>query len=271
MDQPFQQYFEENRKLWDSRVEVHVKSDLYKMESFLAGHTSLTEIERHALGDVSGKTVLHLQCHFGQDTLSLAREGALVTGVDFSGKAIEKAREISQETGLHATFIESNIYDLPSILEGSFDIVFTTFGAIPWLPDLETWAGIIGRYVKKGGIFYIAEFHPTLYLFNFDNYQVEYGYFQTKLPYEEIVQGSYADKEGKTGGKEYFWNHSLSEVLNPLMKQGMSLVQFNEFDFSPYNCFPNMMERSPGRYVWGTRLGVSIPHVFSMTLKKEGI
>jgi SAM-dependent methyltransferase len=233
----------------------------------MAGKSSLTEIEADALGDVSGKTLLHLQCHFGQDSLSWARRGAKVIGIDFSDKAIETAREINTALGLDASFVQSDVYALPAVLEGQFDFVFSTYGAIPWLPDLEKWAAVVSHFLKPGGIFYLAEFHPTLYLFNFDNYKVEYGYFTEKIPYEEVVSGTYADPNAPIEEKEFFWNHALSEVITPLLNQGLQLLELKEYDFSPYKCFPNMVEKEPGRFVWGD-FGVRLPHVFSVKMKK---
>ena len=265
-----QHLFEENKKMWDARVEPHTKSAMYKMEAFLAGETSLTEIERDELGDVSGKSLLHLQCHFGQDTLSWARKGAKATGIDFSPNAIAKANEIRDQLGLDARFIETNVYDLPAVLDGRFDFVFSSYGTIVWLPDLDKWASIVSRYLKPGGIFYLAEFHPTLYMFNFDNYQVEYDYFNDGNPYIEEVVGSYADTESKTKATEYFWNHPVSEIVNALIKNGLELLELKEYDFSPYNCFPNMYEREPGRYVWGQdKFGRRIPMILSVKMRKR--
>lgn len=265
-----QHFFTDNKKLWDARVDSHTKSSMYKMEAFMAGETSLTEIERDALGDVSGKSLLHLQCHFGQDTLSWARKGVSVTGIDFSTTAIAKAKQIRDQLGLQANFIETNVYDLPSVLEGEFDFVFTSYGATPWLPDLEKWAAIVSHYLKKDGIFYLAEFHPTLFMFNFDNYKVEYSYFNENQPYSEEVSGSYADSESEAKGTEHFWNHSIAEKLNALLKNGLELLELNEYDFSPYKCFPNMIEREPGRYVWGAdHFGVRMPLVLSLKMRKK--
>jgi 2-polyprenyl-3-methyl-5-hydroxy-6-metoxy-1,4-benzoquinol methylase len=261
-------YFDQNKKLWNDRVEVHMKSELYDMPSFMAGKSSLNEIDKNAFGDVSGKTLLHLQCHFGQDTLSWAGQGAIVTGVDFSENAIEAAEKISTELGLAARFILSNVYDLPQVLNEKFDFVFTTFGAIPWLPDMKRWAAIVGQYLKPGGLLFVAEFHPTFYLFNFDNGLIEYSYFAQKKPYVEEVEGSYADTEKKTKGREYFWNHAISEVLNPLLANGLELLALDEYDFSPYNCFPKMVEREPGRFVWDP-FGMRIPHVYSLKMRKR--
>lgn len=264
-----QQYFDTNKKFWDSRVESHTKSEMYDMEAFMAGKSSLTEIEKDALGDVTGKSLLHLQCHFGQDTLSWERKGAIATGMDFSPKAIAKAEEIRDKLGLKSTFITSNVYDLPEVLDEKFDIVFTSYGATPWLPDLDKWAAIVGHFLKPGGFFYIAEFHPTLYMFNFDNHQIEYSYFNENKPYVEEVTGSYADPENPQKGTECFWNHSISEKVNALIKNGLQLLALNEYDYSPYKCFSNMTEREPGRYTWGMdKFGVRLPLTLSMKMKK---
>lgn len=261
-----QSFFEENKKLWNAKVSHHLQSDFYDVAGFLAGKSSLTEIETDALGDVSGKTMLHLQCHFGQDSLSWARKGAKVTGVDFSEEAIRTAEALTEKTGLDTRFLLANVYDLPSVLDEKFDLVFTSYGTIVWLPDIPRWASIVRRFLKDGGIFYIAEFHPTLYLFNFDNHQVEYGYFTTEQPYEETVEGTYADRYADLKGKEYFWQHALSEVISPLLGEGLMLLEFKEYDFSPYSCFPNMTEREPNRFVWGN-FGVRLPHIFTLKMK----
>ncbi len=146
--------FEANLKLWNELVDVHVKSKFYGLDDFKAGKSSLLPTEVEELGDVNGKTLLHLQCHFGMDSLSWARKGAIVTGIDFSDNAILKARELSKEIGVPATFIQSNIYDIPEIIKGKFDIVFTSYGTIYWLDDLMGWAKVIHHCLKSGGMFY---------------------------------------------------------------------------------------------------------------------
>ncbi len=262
-----QKWFDANKALWNAKVPAHLKSDFYEHPQFLAGKSSLTEIERDALGDVSGKKMLHLQCHFGQDSLSWARKGAKVTGIDFSEEAIKVARKTNRDLGMNARFVLSNVYDLPKNLKGKFDIVFSTYGTIVWLPDLEKWAAIVRQFLKKGGVFYLAEFHPTLYLFNFENYQVEYNYFNQPEPYAETIEGTYADRYADLKGTEYFWNHPLDEVIMALRNAGLSLEEFKEYDFSPYNCFSNLVEREPGRYVWGTKFGVRLPHIYSLKMR----
>jgi 2-polyprenyl-3-methyl-5-hydroxy-6-metoxy-1,4-benzoquinol methylase len=269
MESQWQSYFDENKKLWNDRVQVHLNSAFYDHAAFIAGKSSLTEIEADALGDVNGKTMLHLQCHFGQDSMSWARKGAVVTGIDFSETAIETAVKINAELGLSARFLRSDVYSLPEVLSGQFDIVFTTFGAIPWLPDMERWAATVNHFLKPGGTFYLAEFHPAFYLFNFDNHKVEYGYFTEPQPFEEEVSGTYAERYAGVHGKEYSWNHGISEVMRPLLAHGLQLVDFQEYDFSPFNCFPNMEERQPGRYYWGN-FGVRLPHMYSLKMVKAG-
>ena len=151
---------ETNRNNWNERTPVHAASDFYDLEGFKAGHITLTDIERREVGDVSGKTLLHLQCHFGQDTMSWSRLGAIATGVDFSDAAIELAQSLNDDLGLTARFIHSNIYDLPDALDERFDIVFTSYGVLNWLPDLDRWAKVIYKFLKPSGTFYIIEFHP---------------------------------------------------------------------------------------------------------------
>ena len=151
---------EANRKLWDKLTPIHVASAFYDVEGFKRGRCTLAAVEREEVGDVAGKSLLHLQCHFGLDTLSWARLGAEVTGVDFSGKAIAQARALVAALGIRAEFVCCELGELPGRLRGGFDIVFTSGGVLPWLPDLRSWAKTIVGLLKLGGVFYIREFHP---------------------------------------------------------------------------------------------------------------
>ncbi len=262
------EYFESNRKAWDLRVDVHKNSEMYDLESFMKGRNSLTEIELKALeNEVNGKSLLHLQCHFGQDTLSLARMGAKVTGVDLSPKGIKLARELNEELGLDASFVESNVMDLQVNLDGLFDIVYTSFGVTSWLPDLEKWASIIDHFLKPGGIFFIAEFHPTLYMFEFSNQKIEYNYFEGEDAIVEEGTGTYTDRKANISYKDYFWTHSLYETINPLVQRGLIVKEFLEYPYSPFNCFENMTEIEKGKYKFGD-FETSIPHVFSLKMQK---
>jgi 2-polyprenyl-3-methyl-5-hydroxy-6-metoxy-1,4-benzoquinol methylase len=190
----FMNYLEMNRAGWNAKTPVHVNSAFYDMPGFLAGNTSLKDLELGLLGDVKGKRVLHLQCHFGQDSLSLARMGAHVTGVDFSDVAIEKATSLAAELQLDATFIHSDVYSLKEHLSGSFDIVFTSYGTIGWLPDLKLWADIVQYFLKPGGQFVMVDFHPVVWMFDERFQSVTYSYFNTG-PIVERSEGTYADRD----------------------------------------------------------------------------
>jgi 2-polyprenyl-3-methyl-5-hydroxy-6-metoxy-1,4-benzoquinol methylase len=259
-------YFETNKALWDEKVVYHQGSEMYNLEGFLRGKNMLNEIELNALGDVKGKSILHLQCHFGQDSLCWARMGAHVTGVDMSPKSLELAQELNEKLGLDVTFVECNVLELKEHLEGQFDIVFTSYGTYTWLPDLDQWASVISHFLKPGGIFYIADFHPVIYMYDFPTQKFEYNYFNSGKPYEEITQGTYTNFDAPIQHKEYFWCHGLSEIITPLLKNGLTLLEFKEFDYSPYNCFENMKEVEKGKYVYNPK--ISIPHVFSLKMRK---
>lgn len=259
-------FLKANQMAWDDMTRVHINSPFYDLEGFKAGKTSLTPIELKGLGPVQDKDLLHLQCHFGLDTLSWARLGARVTGVDFSPEAISQANRIAGENNIPGRFIRSDVYKLPEELDETFDIVFTSYGALCWLPDLDAWAAIVRRYLRPGGIFYVAEFHPGVYQFDFNTKQIAYNYFNSGKPYEENEEGSYADPGADIKTKTYFWCHSLAEIASALLKQGLTMLEFREWDYSPYNCFPNMKERAPGEYVFGD-FPASLPHVFEMKFR----
>ena len=207
----------------------------------------MNSIELHLLGDVRGKSILHLQCHFGQDSLSLARAGAKVTGVDLSDAAIAKAEELNEQMNLDASFVCCDLYDLPQHLEAKFDLVFTSYGTVGWLPDMDRWAGIVSRYLKPGGQFVMAEFHPAVWMYDDDFTHVKYSYFNTK-PINETLEGTYTDSNEQFEAEYVTWNHDLSEVLTALLNQGLKLEVFQEFNYSPYDCFAHTEQISPGRF-----------------------
>lgn len=265
--QEYQQYFDENKKLWNQRTAIHKDSSFYDVASFLKGKSSLTEIELTELGDVKGKTILHLQCHFGLDSLSLARMGAEVTGVDLSDIAIEEARKLNDQLSLDAKFICCNVYDLTAHLDEQFDIVFTSYGVIGWLPDLKKWAEMISHFLRPGGFFYMAEFHPVVWMLDEDFKEVKYYYHNQ----ETIIldsEGTYTDRNADIHAKEYSWNHSISEVLNALLNQKLQLQFFNEYSYSPYPCFRNIVKGNDGN--WRVKgLEDKIPMVYSLKLTKQ--
>lgn len=263
----YDEFFEANRQLWNQRTTEHRDSAFYNRAGFLKGERVLTQIELSELGDIKGKTLLHLQCHFGMDTLDLSRMGAEVTGVDLSDEAIRQAKQLNEEMGANARFICSNVYDLEQHLEETFDLVFTSYGTIGWLPDLDKWAGLIARYLKPGGQFYIAEFHPVLWMFDDEFTRIQYAYENREVIIVEN-QGTYTDRNADIKGKEYSWNHSISEVLNALIRAGLKPEFFNEHMFSPYNCFRNMIETSAGRWEIKGMEG-KLPMVYSLLAIKQ--
>lgn len=260
-------YFESNKILWDKRAALHVDSDFYDMKSFREGASSLKPIEMDLLGDIKGKSILHLQCHFGQDSLSMARMGAKVTGLDISETAIEQARNINEELGLDATFVCANVLDTNAVIKEEFDIVFLSYGAICWLPDLQPWAEIIASRLKAGGQLIMAEFHPVLYMYDWDSNDIAYHYFNDGKPYVEVEENSYAATDKEINAVEYFWVHPLSDIIQQLIRAGLTINTFKEFDYSPYHCFSNLEERAPGEYTYNLTK-YRFPHVFSIKATK---
>lgn len=252
-----------NREQWDQRAQAHLTSEFYDVDGWLAGKTSLKEPELAILPeDLTGLRILHLQCHFGQDTLDLARRGAVVTGVDLSPVAIKQARELADLAGLEARFIECDLYSLPKHLGETFDIVFTTYGTITWLPDLERWANLVARYLKSGGQFVFAEFHNFAYLWNEDRTAIKYPYFNPE-PIVEEMSSSYTDGSDGLSGTEVNWDHPVSDVINNLLNAGLTLRRFTEYDYSPYNCFDDMVPAGKGRWHLKQFPGL-IPMVYSL-------
>ncbi len=259
-------YADINKASWNNRVDAHIHSDFYDVPAFIAGKSSLNDIELQLLGDVQGKSILHLQCHFGQDTLSLARMGAQVTGVDLSDKAITEANKLAQTIQMPATFICCNIYDLPQHLDQQFDIVFTSYGTIGWLPDLSAWAQLIARYLKPGGQFIFVEFHPVVWMFDDAFTHIKYPY-QGNQPIIESESGTYADPTANIQQDYVMWNHAIASVLQNLITQNLIITSFAEYPYSPYNCFQHTREIEPGKFII-EHLHGHIPMVYALQARK---
>ncbi len=260
-------YIEINRKSWNEKTDIHIRSDFYDNENFLQGKSSLNSIELDLLGDIAGKSILHLQCHFGQDSISLSRLGATVTGVDLSDTAIKRAKEFALKIQAQTQFICCNLYDLPRHLDEQFDIVFTSYGTIGWLPDLGKWAEIISRYLKPNGKFILVEFHPVVWMFDDDFTKMGYNYFNTGAIIETET-GTYAERQAPIKLEFVSWNHSLSEVINNLIKNGLEINSFSEFNYSPYNCFKHTIESEPGKFRI-KHLDDKIPMIYSILATKK--
>lgn len=240
-------YLDHNKALWNEKTRHHVDSGFYAQEAFLGGASSLKQIELDLLGNVTGSTVLHLQCHFGQDSLSLARMGASVTGADLSDKAIEKATALAAELKLDARFVCSDLYSLPAVLDDRFDTVFTTYGVLGWLPDMRRWAAVVAHFLKPGGRLILVEFHPAVWMFDNDFTHIAYSYFN-KETIVEHESGTYADRSAPIQLPSVSWNHPLGDVLQALIDAGLRIDVFREYDWSPYNCFSNTVETGPGMF-----------------------
>lgn len=248
-------YFKTNKETWNTKVKIHAQSDLYNLKVFKKGGSSLMPYELKALGDVSGKSLLHLQCHFGQDTLSWSRMGAKCTGVDLSDEGIKLAKTLNEKLQLDASFVCCNVLDTSDVIQETFDIVFTSYGVIGWLPDLKPWGKMIAERLNKGGTFYMVEFHPIVWMFDYlDGKAVmKYGYMQDEVIYEEY-EGTYANQNSKMISKEYGWNHGLGEVVSALTEAGLHIEYLREHDESPYNVLPDLIETESGMYVTKDKL-----------------
>lgn len=253
-------YFAMNRQGWDLRTEAHLTSRFYDVAGFKAGNSALREIERAELTDVRGKRLLHLQCHFGLDTLSWVREGAICTGVDISPAAIKAARNLADELALPAEFVCTDVYSYQRLNIEPFDIVFSSYGAICWLPDLTRWAEIVASNLAPDGRFYLVEFHPIYDLL------AGYSYFTQKEP-DIDEEGTYTENGEQAVARLATWAHPLSRVLNALIAAGIRIECVNEYPFSPYNCFANMQEREPGRF-YLSHQGQDVPIVYSIRGRK---
>ena len=218
-----------NRALWDELLPIHLASAFYDVDGFKQGRTSLRHIELEELGDVAGKSLLHLQCHFGLDTLSWARLGATVTGVDLSPRSIDTARILAEQTGTDATFHCAGVYDADQVVDSAFDIVFTSYGALQWLPDIRRWAEVVSHLVNAGGTFYIVEFHPVIQVFgNSEAPELDDSYFWRPEPVEWVSEGTYAQPGAKVSNRSYQWHHPLGDIVSALVDAGMTIEFLHE-------------------------------------------
>jgi SAM-dependent methyltransferase len=246
-------YAKANLALWNEWTEIHQTAEMYDLKGFKAGKNALKSLELEELGpEVAGRSLLHLQCHFGLDTLSWARLGATVTGVDFSDKAIALARGLSAELAIPATFVQSRIEDLESALNGEFDIVFTSYGAIEWLRDLDAWARLVAHFLKPGGTFYMAEIHPFAQMLEDTpgkDVRIDAGYFPSGEPERFDVEGSYADREAAvTQDVCSGFTHTVAQFVSALTGAGLHIEYLHEFPFSVCPFWPWMEKADDGWY-----------------------
>ncbi|TMP39880.1 class I SAM-dependent methyltransferase [Pseudoalteromonas rubra] len=254
-------YLSINKSAWDKRTQVHVASEFYDVAGFKAGQCSLNPVELAQVGDVQGKSLLHLQCHFGQDTLSWARLGAEVTGVDLSESAIAQANSLKDALGLKAQFIESDVIQFGQSNTQQFDIVFTSYGVLCWLPDLTAWAHTVTSALKAGGVFHLVEFHP------FNDLLAGYAYFPDGAPDIE-QEGTYTENCDGTKATTVTWTHSVSDVVNALIGAGLNIESFAEHPYSPYDCFEGL-EFVPKLGYHKLYQGQQVPMLYSIKASKS--
>lgn len=263
-------YFDTNKKNWNERVGIHKKSKFYDVEGFLKGKNSLKSLELGELGDVKGKKILHLQCHFGMDTLSLARMGAEVTGADFSDKAIELAKELSSETGLNAKFVCSNVLELDEHLEGEYDIVYASYGVFCWIGDLNRWFQIASHFLKPGGELIIIDGHPFANMFEYSEEKKELeqdGPYFNEKPHRYVEDYTYTDGDEKMKNNvEYEWAHPLSEFIMSAVNNGLKIKTIKEYPYCGWKRYPNMKKKDDE--YWEME-GNNLPFILSMKCVKE--
>jgi 2-polyprenyl-3-methyl-5-hydroxy-6-metoxy-1,4-benzoquinol methylase len=244
-----------NMANWDERVPAHAASPDYHVADFITDPAYLSEVvrfDRPRLGDISGLRGVHLQCHIGTDTISLARLGASMTGIDFSGPAIEQARNLASQTGADAVFVQSDVYAAADVLgRESFDLVFTGIGALCWLPSVSRWAKVVAGLLRPGGRLFIRECHPMLWAMqdgrDDDLLVVEYPYFETAEPLVIDEGGTYVQTDAEfTHTLTHEWNHGIGEIVTALLDAGMTITGLTEHDSVPWEALPGLMERPAG-------------------------
>jgi SAM-dependent methyltransferase len=267
-------YLSNNRELWDEWAVANEGSDYYDLPGFVrdvrAGRDRMREFEAREVGPVRDRSLLHLQCHIGLDSLSWARRGARVTAVDFSSRALARTGELAGELGLDVRLIESDVYELPGALDEQFDVVYTSHGVVYWLPDLARWARAVARLTRPGGTFYLAEIHPFARIFDRGRSamepRIEHPYFARPAPLRFPNAGSYASRDGGATAVEafYVWTHSLGDIVSSLCGAGLRVEFLHEFPFMVYQGLRFLERREDGLWWIPDEMGVELPLTFSI-------
>jgi ubiquinone/menaquinone biosynthesis C-methylase UbiE len=266
-------YLDSNRQLWNAWTQSHLESVHHQdAATFRAGGLTVRSIEREALGDVRGRSLLHLQCNLGSDTLSWARLGADVTGIDFSEAAIDQARAMAAEANIPARFLQCDLYALPTILDEQFDIVFASYGALCWLPDLTRWAKIAARYLRPGGTLLLVEMHPFAMMLETTSddglsLRVNGPYFHAAEPLTEPLSGRMAVADAPD--VVYIWRYSLGEVVSALARARLRIERLEEYPLAHYQQFPCLVRGGDGWWRWPTPDN-TLPMLFAITATKAG-
>jgi SAM-dependent methyltransferase len=263
-----EEWRETNRAWWDERAPHHVAGAFYDVDGFRAGRSDLRPFEAEEMGDVAGRDLIHLQCHFGLDTLSWARRGARVTGLDFSQPAIDAADALATELALDATFVVSDVYDAPQALGRTYDIVYTGIGALCWLPDIPRWAAVVRDLLRPEGVLYLVETHPMSDVLGDEDLVARYPYFHDE-PIRENDPGSYAttDSPAYEHQTTLVWIHSLSRVIGSLIDTGFTIELFSEHPFTQFGRWPFVTRDEHGRY-WLPPELPTLPLLYSLRARR---
>jgi SAM-dependent methyltransferase len=265
-----------NRANWDERAPAHAASADYALDLFRSDPTHLSDVVRFdlpLLGDVAGLDGVHLQCHIGTDTISLARRGARMTGLDFSPASLAEARRLVAETGSDVEFVEADVYDAVTVLgAGRFDLVFTGVGALCWLPDIGRWGRVVGDLLRPGGRLFIRESHPVLWSLDDrqDGLVIGYPYFETAEPLVFDEPGTYVETDVEfTQTLTHEWNHGLGEIVAALLEAGLEITGLVEHRSVPYEALPGQMEQIGGGE-WRVRdRPERLPHSYTLQAVKR--
>jgi SAM-dependent methyltransferase len=262
-----------NRRNWDERAAIHLenRTGFYQIDRFKAGEDILHPIEAEEIGDIVGKRLIHLQCHFGLDTLCLARRDAVVTGLDFSPTAIVAARRLASELQIPAEFVESDVYAARERLTGTFDMAFVTWGTICWLPDISRWARIVASLLGAGGVLYLADAHPSALIFEEIEGRIVPNYPWRVSPDKPLL---FEEAHTYTGDatelverRNYEWIHPLSDIVTALIEAGLQLQFLHEHERLPWKLFPSMVPDGD-RLFRLPQSAVPIPLSFSLMARK---
>jgi SAM-dependent methyltransferase len=259
---------EQNRRFWEEITPIHVAAGDYDVDGFLAGGLTLGREEREAVGDVAGKRLLHLQCHFGLDTLSWARLGASVVGVDFSESAIAAAADLTRRSGLagRARFVLSDVLALESTLEEDFDIVFTSIGALCWMSDIDRWGEVVSRYVSPSGFFYVLEDHPVGLMLDVGpggGLAPMYGYFRGREPIATEGEPDYSQPDYVPRERQLSYIWAVSAVMGALERNAMWISEFKEFPYMRWKLGSEVRQDRAGNYRLPERMA-ELPLMYSL-------
>lgn len=261
-------YFDMNRFNWNQKANINYGSEYYDVEKFKKTLCSLYPLDHDLLGNIKGKKILHLMCHFGMDTISMAYKGADVTGVDFSDDAIKFAKKLSTEVGVQSKFICSNVYDIPDVIKETFDIVYMTYGTIGWLPDLFRLAEIIYGLLNNNGFYLLIDSHPIYWMFGSPtDSTIVYPYESGDQVIEIKPEGTYADENAKIEGVEYWWNHGISKIINSLISNKLQIQYFNEYNYDSRKVNKTDIQDSNGNWTCPELEG-KYPLMFAVKAKK---